>query len=125
MKQRLYRVEIIDYPFGSIPDDEFPEWHDEDWKPDGWLADDNDRQNWIARHGDDRFFWPSTSKVYRSRSSATRLATLIESYGATAIVLEAEPSWESIEDANARRARARRAKTIAALRARIETLEAS
>lgn len=93
------------------------------WEPDGWLSDPVERAEWIERHGDARFFWPKTDRVYLSRSSAVRLARLIESYGGEALVYVAEPAWETLEQAKRRRESERRQKRIDRLRAQIATLE--
>lgn len=94
------------------------------WRPEGWLDDPDVRAEWIERHGDDRFFWPSTDKVYRSRSAATRLVRLIESYGGTAVLMESELVWQPVAEANARRKMVRRRKKIERLRAELASLEA-
>jgi hypothetical protein len=125
---RLYRVIIAEYPdnawrLTSDSGDGYRECElDPDFRPVGWLADPEARAAWVDRHGDDRFYWPSTGRIFRSRSSAKRLADLIESYGATAVILEADPAWEPIPEANRRRKRARNAKRIAALQAEITRL---
>ncbi|MBD3778502.1 MAG: hypothetical protein IE923_04455 [Micrococcales bacterium] len=121
---KLYTVEIVDYP----RDGEGGFWTSRDaidmeWVPDGWLTDPEQRAEWIARHGDDRFFWPRTGVVYKSRSAAQARADLIASYGAKAVVLVAEPQWKSLADAKAERETARRQKRIADLRERIAALE--
>jgi|SRR5690606_30374825 len=106
MRQYLYRVRITAYPDGAfIPDeqcvktcpvcpaDDICSRINRDWKPEGWAPD----AEWIERFGKDTgdaFFWPSTEREYRSRSSARRLKRLIESYGATAIIQRsAEIVW--------------------------------
>lgn len=108
---RLYKVEITSYP-----DDR------DEWRPANWLSDPERRAEWVERHGDDRFYWPSTNRIYKARSSAKGLADLIESYGATVVILEAEPVWVSIEEANAYRKRQRNNRRIAALEARIAAI---
>ncbi|WP_280410512.1 hypothetical protein [Nocardia asiatica] len=89
MKARfLYRVRITDFPAGALKvDPRDPDWMDPDpeWKPQGWAPDDD----WIERFGRDtggQFYWPSTDKVWFSRSSAAARKKLIESYGARAVV---------------------------------------
>jgi len=124
---RLYRVGIVKYPedawiLRGALDGERAWELDREFRPAGWLSDPEVRGAWVKRHGDDRFYWPSTQRIFRSRSSAKRLADLIESYGATAIILEAEPAWEPIAEANRRRKRARNTKRIAALHAEIARL---
>ena len=92
-----YRVQITAYPEGSLkrslydPDALYP---DRDWAPEGWDPD----PEWVARHGRDsgrRFFWPKTDgREFKSRSAARRLKSLVESYGAKAIIQRsAEIVW--------------------------------
>lgn len=82
----LYRVEIVKYPEGAWTfqevDGEEYSWINEDWQPEGWAPD----EGWAAQYGE-RFFWPSTKYEYRSQSSAKSRARLIESFGATAVVV--------------------------------------
>ncbi len=112
---KLFKIQIIAYPTAALlldetaPAGEFSGL-DESWTPPNWLADNRDRDEWVDHHGDTRFFWPATGRLYQSRSGATARARLIESYGATVEVIESEPIvWLTPE---VRRAR------------RIETLEA-
>lgn len=77
----LYRVVITKYPDGSLfyytdGDEEFGQI-DPNWEPEGWSPD----EYWVAHHGS-KFFWPSTKREYRSKSSAQSRARLIESFGA-------------------------------------------
>lgn len=128
---KLYKVEITDYPASAaahyaevdalyermqhglpVDTDDITEW-----APDGWLANAEQRAAWIERHGTTDFFWPSTKRLYRSRSGAQDRATLIESYGATAVVVESEEIiWLTPE--------IRRARRIDALEAELATLRA-
>lgn len=82
----LYRVVITKYPAGAwiseIVDGEEHSRINEDWAPDGW----DPGEDWLARFGSSRFFWPSTKREYKSQSAARSRARLIESYGATAVV---------------------------------------
>ncbi|MCV7157995.1 hypothetical protein H7J55_11020 [Mycolicibacterium brisbanense] len=82
----LYRVEIVKYPEGAWifedVDGEEYSWINEDWQPEGWDPD----EEWVARYGS-KFFWPSTKREYRSKSSARERAKLIEFFGATAVVV--------------------------------------
>lgn len=85
--QHLYRVQIVAYPKGALITDEMdPEWADPDpsWQPEGW--DPSEAWIEICGRGSRDFFWPSTYREYRSRSSAVRRKKLIESFGATCIV---------------------------------------
>ena len=74
----LYKVVITEYPDGSWWEDGVHRGLDPDWAPEGWEAD----ADWIDRFNTTRFFWPSTKREYRSKSSAQARAKLIESYGA-------------------------------------------
>lgn len=129
---RIYAVEIVAYPAEACdfydPAD-LPEWlhgytvqttadadHLDavlraDWSPDGW--DEDDRGS---------FWWPSTSRLYKSRSAASERASLIESYGALAVLIESDLSWSTVPAANARRKRARNAARIERLREEIRRL---
>lgn len=88
MSDYLWRVQIVEYPKGALTNDD----RDSDllvidplWRPKGWKP----TPEWIERFGKDtgdRFFWPSTAKPFRSRSTAKKRKELIESFGATAIV---------------------------------------
>lgn len=88
MSDFLWRVQITEYPEGALKSDpDVPEWMDPDpdWKPPNWAP----TAEWIERYGKDtgdRFFWPSTDKLYHSRSTAAKRRQLIESFGAKAIV---------------------------------------
>lgn len=85
--QFLYRVQIVEYPEGALIADEKHPYYgepDPDWQPAGW----DPEEYWIDTYGrgSSRFFWPSTYKEWRSRSSAVKRKELIESFGAKAIV---------------------------------------
>lgn len=121
---RLYKVEITALPIGSryycnanVPG-EFGDAYEAlaDWMPDGWLEDEETRREWIERHGDTRFYWPSTKRLYQSRSGAEARAALIRSYGATVEVIKSdEIVWLTPEIKRERR--------LAELRAEIARLE--
>lgn len=53
------------------------------------------------------FFWPSTDKIFRSRSSAQARVDIINRWGGKAVLVECTPVWETVEAANARRKAAR------------------
>ena len=105
MNAYLYRVRITSYPEGAfLPDEDCATCVvcslaeqcrvlNRDWAPEGWAPD----EEWVERFGKDTgdaFFWPKTDREYRSRSTATRLRKLLESYGATAIVQRSTPiTW--------------------------------
>lgn len=122
---KLYTVEIVDYPCDGEGGHYTFSGVEMEWVPDGWLSDPENRAEWIARHGDDRFFWPKSGLIYKSRSAAQARADLIESYGATAVVLVSEPEWKSLAEARAEREAARRQARIEDLRSRIAALEAA
>ncbi len=85
MSDYLYRVVIVEYPKGAlVPSYHYPDHliENPDWAPEGWEPD----ELWIERFVTDHFFWPSTSKEYKSRSGAMARKKLIESYGAKCIV---------------------------------------
>lgn len=120
---KLYRVEITALPIGSRcyyaeVDGKFGDAYEAltGWTPDGWLEDEVERREWILRYGDTRFFWPSTRKLYQSKSGAEARAALIRSYGATVEVIESdEIVWLTPE--------MKRDRKIAELRAEIARLE--
>ncbi|MGO2819473.1 MAG: hypothetical protein ACTIA5_01640 [Brachybacterium tyrofermentans] len=64
---------------------------------------------------DIEFFWPTLSRVYRSRSGARDRLALFESYGAEGHLVRATPVWEQVETKDQK---------IARLEARVEQLEA-
>ena len=116
---KLYKVNITSYPMGALLDDPRNVEYsidNPDWTPAGWLEDGLARAEWIKRHGDTRFFWPSTKRLYQSRSGAEARAALIRSYGATVDVIESdEIVWLTPE--------IKRERKIAELRAEIARLE--
>lgn len=97
MSDYLYRVQITSFPDGAMIQSPYCSdecawcdgndcfYPDREWSPEGWDPD----PEWIERFGRDtgaQFFWPSTDREYKSRSSAMTRKRLIESYGATAII---------------------------------------
>jgi len=128
---KLYKVEIVAYPPSAaahyakdealrerirrsqpIADWEFQL---DGWVPKGWLTDPEERAAWLERHGNAQFFWPSTKRLYQSRSGAQSRAALIESYGAKVEVVESMPIvWLTAD--------VRRAMRIAALEAELAVL---
>lgn len=62
----------------------------DNWAPPGWLEDADVRAWWIDSHETEQFFWPKSTTLYFSKSSARKRARLIESYGATVNVIESE-----------------------------------
>lgn len=116
---KLFKVEIVAYPAGSlIEDSRNDEWSivDPDWAPADWLDDNDAHDAWLKRHGNTSFFWPSTKRLYQSRSGAQARAALIESYGATVEVVESAPIvWLTADVRRALRIKALEAE-LAALR---------
>ncbi|AIX99793.1 hypothetical protein ART_0195 [Arthrobacter sp. PAMC 25486] len=125
-RPRLYRVHITTYPAGSWAQYGFPDGTDctptlrTSWKPEGWESDprSTDRDGNTAD-----FWWPSTSRTYASRSAAQERAALIESYGATALVLETEAHWVPLDEAAASRKTERDQARIQKLEAKIEQIK--
>jgi hypothetical protein len=89
MTDHLYRVHITAYPEGSVEpiyDGEseepdcwvpVPGWAPPGWKPEG---------NYVKMLGTTEFVWLTTTKLYRSRSTASKRAQLLESVGATVVI---------------------------------------
>ena len=93
------------------------------WQPEGW--DEYAEANDIRSRADGElssFFWPDTSKIYKSRASAVRRKRLIEQWGAVAEIYEADLAWQPIAGANARRQLARVQQRIKAAEERVENL---
>lgn len=61
------------------------------------------------------FFFPSTDKVFRSRSAAQRRVDIINHWGGRAVLVECTPEWMTVSAANAQR----KAKRLKAKRARV------
>lgn len=93
-KDYMYRAQILDYPefeeyeafdssgrYGEGTTREM--WH----RPVGWVAS----EDYVERYDSDKFFEPSTSKWYKSRSSASDRVKLLASMGYTAIVQRSAP----------------------------------
>jgi hypothetical protein len=87
---KLYKVEYTSLPSGSL---------DPTWEPEGWSVYCEER--WGERRD---FWWPSTKRLYQSRSGARDRAALIEYWGATAEIVESEPVvWLTPDVKRARR----------------------
>lgn len=125
-RPRLYRVHITSYPAGSWGQFRFPDGEVWDptlrasWKPEGWGDDPRSKGN--DGNASD-FWWPSTNRSYPSRSAAQERAALIESYGATAVVLETEAHWVPLKEAAANRKTERDQARIQKLEAKIELIK--
>lgn len=82
--------------------------------PDGWA------EYSAAKFGEYKpFFFPTSRKVYRSRSAAEERVALINRWGGDAVVVECTPVWRTVAVANAERARARLQVRIDRLRAEL------
>ncbi|SEE20916.1 hypothetical protein SAMN04489740_0886 [Arthrobacter alpinus] len=125
-RTRLYRVHITSYPAGSWAKYEFPDGTGCDptlstsWTPEGWDSDPRSKDR-DGNTGD--FWWPSTSRTYASRSAAQERAALVESYGATAIVLETAAAWVPLEEATANRKKVRDQARIQKLQSKIDQIK--
>lgn len=75
-------------------------------------------------NGHKPFFWPSTDRIFRSRSAAQRRVDIINWWGGRAVLVECTPHWETVSAANARRHRARVAERVERKRAELAALEA-
>lgn len=99
---RLYKIEITRRPLVST-------W-ERQW-PDGTcvgytrLRDDVLHAKWVEIFGKEKSFYnPSEMKLYRSRSSAQEKVNIVESWGGSARILEAEVSeFVPVAEANRRR----------------------
>lgn len=102
----------------------------EGWQPDGW--EEYARVQWPAGIDLDcqhfevaPFFWPSTDRLYRSRSSAQARVDLITQWGGKAVVIESDLTWRTVATANAERAAARKQKRLDRLYAEIRKVRES
>lgn len=103
MSERLYKVVWItpdeDHDPDCIIDHEL---EDLLYEPKGW------REYAIERFGEYKpFFFPSTNRIYKSRSAAVNRADLINSWGGNVEVLECTPRWQTLDDARDERTRRR------------------
>lgn len=131
-RQKLYAVDMVAYPPEAIEwkrEAECAEWELENYEV---VAEEvRDGENWVgfykgftpegwAEYALDKwpnyeevidgmvhyvkpFFWPSTDKVFRSRSAAQYRVDLIERWGGQAVLLECEPEWVPVAQANRHR----------------------
>ena len=130
--QRLYKAEMTGFPPEALiwrHENDVPEWEagfevaeetrtdgvwyaleDPSWVPDDWaeyvltnqLIDrrETERQGHTVYMG---FHWPSTERIYKSRSSAQDRVNLIEMWGGKAELMETTTDWIPVSKANARR----------------------
>jgi hypothetical protein len=90
----------------SDEDEHHPEGDDHGWAP------EKDPEGWneysIERWGEVRpFFFPSTRRVYLSRSAAQSRADLIRHWGGEAEVIECTPQWRTVAEASRERRKRR------------------
>lgn len=116
MKQRLYKVIVVELPGEG----------DCTWEPDGWSDYLENEWQPTGQYDDPPLFqWPDEGKVFRSRSAATRALKRFERWGAIAYLAEAEPQWVAVAEANANRKAQRDAVRIAKLEAKIAAIRAA
>ncbi|WKT89789.1 hypothetical protein QYR02_02425 [Microbacterium maritypicum] len=88
--------------------------------PDGWA------EFCEAKWGEYKpFFWPSTKRIYRSRSAAVERAALINHWGGNVVVLECTPEWVTLAHAQRQREIDTKRKRLEVLRGKIGTLESA
>lgn len=91
---KLYMVQTNDNDDYDEYGDPLPQIRD---TPEGW--DDYCLEKW----GEPReFFMPSTSRVYRSRSSAQDRVDLVNRWGGNATLVEADVEWVPSDEARRR-----------------------
>lgn len=108
MSNRLYKIEWVwteadeEQPdeYGIYPSDYVNQEPMPD--PEGWT--EFCQEKWGEYKP---FFYPSTQRIYKSRSAAQRRVDIINHWGGNAVVLECTPQWETVEAANKRREYAR------------------
>ena len=155
--QRLYKAEMTGFPAEALywlREDKIPEWldgcsEDQETRADGeWYAFEDttwEPEEWaeyvvvnqlIDRRETEQlghtvymdFFWPSTDRIYKSRSSAQARVDLIEMWGGKAVLLETTTDWTPVEVANRQRKiqrlEARRAKKLMDAAELVEQIEA-
>lgn len=111
--QRLYKAEWVDREPDGYWDHEIDAWVTESPEPAGWREyalerwPDGPREGEHWPNGHKPFFWPSTDRIFRSRSAAQRRVDIINRWGGRAVVMECTPQWETVTAANARRERQR------------------
>lgn len=129
--QRLYKAEWVHEE--GMPEEllGLEDWErelldlPETYEPEGWReyaierwgTEAPEREHWP--NGYKPFFWPSTDRIFRSRSAAQRRVDIINHWGGKAVLVECTPQWETVDAANrrrkARRIREKRARVIAQL----------
>lgn len=110
--ERLYKVHEDAPEKVEFTEPHLDEPHPE---PEGWA------EYCQERWGEHRaFWWPSTKRIYRSRSAAVERAALVNRWGGNAIVLECTPNWRSLDAATRERALGRSHQRIQALRPQLD-----
>lgn len=118
-EQRLYKAAIVELPGDGLED-----WEREllgPYEPEGWREyalmawPDGPREGEVWPDGHKPFFWPSTDRIFRSRSSAQARVDIINHWGGRAVLVECTPEWMTVSAANAQR----KAKRLKAKRARV------
>lgn len=121
----LYMVEMTGYPAESLEacyrDEEGNDVYcaKQDWKPEGW--DEHCIATWGVLRS---FFWPSVSKVYRSRSSARAKLEIIERWGGTGRIIVGTAKFLPEEDLKRAKAFERQQARINKLKAQIAAIQA-
>ena len=77
----------------------------EEYSFERWGNDVQDEETGTWSHRP--FHWPRTDKVFLSRSSAQYRVDIISRWGGNAVVVECDPVWVPVEEANKRRENAR------------------
>lgn len=122
--QRLYKAEWVHEEGVELEDWEqelFDSGFQEQPEPAGWREYAIERwgtvppENEYWPQGHKPFFWPSTDRIFRSRSAAQRRVDIINHWGGRAVLVECTPEWMTVSAANAQR----KAKRLKAKRARV------
>lgn len=71
------------------------------------------------------FFWPSTKRIYRSRSAAVERADLIKHWGGNVVVLECSPEWVTLAHAQRQREIDTQRKRLEGMRRKLDTTQAA
>lgn len=99
---RLYKIEITRRPLVSLFE---RKWPDGTYAGYTRLRDDALHAKWVEVFGEEESFYnPSETKLYRSRSSAQEKVNIVERWGGSARILEAQVSeFVPVAEANRRR----------------------
>ncbi|WP_336652701.1 MULTISPECIES: hypothetical protein [unclassified Leucobacter] len=116
--QRLYKAEWVhdaeenyDYEMYGEPLSEPAGWRE--YAIEKWGTVPPENEYWPQ--GYKPFFWPSTDRIFRSRSAAQRRVDIINHWGGRAVLVECTPEWMTVSAANAQR----KAKWLKDKRARV------